>query len=60
MDGKLSLMMYIVTYRHSRNKRRGEVRRGGIGLGLRGVRTLSRRYDPLYKISWSSTYLFVS
>ena len=39
MYGKLSLMMYIVTYCHSRNKRCGEGGRGGIGLGLK-VRTL--------------------
>lgn len=46
------LMMYIV----SRAEKGG---RGGIRLGL-GVRTLSGRYDPQYKISWSSTYPFVS
>ena len=32
---------------------------GGIGLCL-GVRTLSGRYDPLYRILWSSTYPCVS
>ena len=61
MYGKLSLMMYIVTYCHSRNKRCGEGGRGGIGLGLK-VRTLRGEICSTVQesFSWSSTYRVVS